>query len=272
MKHFNVKYWFWFALIFFQNCAIFKEKFPEEIKQEPRVFVNKTEQKDLLIYSVSNTLACPIQFQEIKTNTNFILAAKKDTTLTFDKSTTDTKDLKFKYFLGDYSQPIKSNFVFAFPFKEKNTIKVTQPYNSAFSHNNKYSQYAIDFSLRKGDMVYAAQDGYIIQIVDGYKKHGTSQKWRDNDRSNYITIYHPQSGLFSQYVHLKKNSAMVKINDFVNKGQCIAKVDLTGFTTIEHLHFVVKKPVKDNQPESVPTVFENGIKGEDLKKDDVIVN
>jgi len=45
---------------------------------------------------------------------------------------------------------------------------------------------------------------------------------------------------------------------------------MTGYTTIEHLHFNVKLPTNKNGLISIEYEFENGIKANKLKKSDVV--
>ena len=44
---------------------------------------------------------------------------------------------------------------------------------------------------------------------------------------------------YSRYDHLKYRSAIVKVGQHVIAGQEIAKVGMTGYTYIPHLHFQV---------------------------------
>ena len=60
-----------------------------------------------------------------------------------------------------------------------------------------------------------------------------------NAQNAFIAIYHTQSGLYTQYVHLNHKGVLVKLGDYVKKGQPIGISGMTGFTTIEHLHFNV---------------------------------
>ncbi|MCC9165237.1 M23 family metallopeptidase [Pontibacter harenae] len=156
----------------------------------------------------------------------------------------------------------------ALPFPKGKEYNIIQGYNGKFTYNTIFSQYAIDFNLNIGDTITSADNGYVVGVVEDYKDYGTSKKWRDNDKSNYITIYHPNSGLYTQYVHLNHKGALVKLGDYVLKGQPIGIAGMTGFTTTPHLHFNVKIPSDKNGLISTDIEFENGIKGKDLKKKD----
>ncbi|WP_307781534.1 M23 family metallopeptidase [Chryseobacterium sp. NKUCC03_KSP] len=84
--------------------------------------------------------------------------------------------------------------------------------------------------------------------------------------SNFITIYHPKSGLFTQYVHLKKDGSFVKVGDAVKRDQPIGLSGATGFASGEHLHFNVLVPEKGKTLKSVPFSFENNLTSQSLKK------
>lgn len=49
---------------------------------------------------------------------------------------------------------------------------------------------------------------------------------------------HP-NGEYSRYDHLSYNSSKVKVGQYVRAGEEIAKVGMTGYTYLPHLHFQV---------------------------------
>ncbi len=149
--------------------------------------------------------------------------------------------LKFNSVVGDLKKEIIKE-KFSLPFPKNRSYKIIQGYNGSHSHNTDYSRYAIDFSLKINDTVCSAADGYVVGVIKDYELGGTTEDWIDY--SNYITIYHPKSGLFTQYVHLIKNGSFVKVGDTVIKGQPIGLSGMTGYTTVPHLHFNVLKPDK----------------------------
>lgn len=177
-------------------------------------------------------------------------------------------DTKFSYssFLGNPTNAIRQNKL-GLPFPKEKIYKIIQGYNGGFSHNNEYNRFAIDFNLKVNDTICSADDGIIVGIIQDYKFGGNTQIWRDNDRSNFITIYHPHSGLYKQYSHLIHSGSFVKIGEEVKKGQPIGLSGMTGFTDTPHLHFNVLIPKKGGTFVSIPIDFTNNIKGEDLKKD-----
>lgn len=107
-------------------------------------------------------------------------------------------------------------------------------------------------------------DFVVVGVIKDYKAYGKSKVWRENDRSNRITVYH-HSGLLTEYLHLTYNGTLVSLGDFVKRGQPIGLSGMTGFTTGPHLHFDVKI-LSANGLISTDIEFENGIHGSDLLK------
>nr|WP_315169906.1 M23 family metallopeptidase [uncultured Flavobacterium sp.] len=180
-----------------------------------------------------------------------------------------TNATKYIVNYGDFNRKIEKNRI-AYPFPKGKEYKIIQGYKGNFSHKNIFSQNAIDFGLKIGDTITSVDSGYIVGLIQDYKEYGTSKKWLENDKSNFITIYHPQSGLYTQYVHLIHKGSLVKLGEFVKKGQPIAISGMTGFTTTPHLHFNVKIPTNEYGLISTDIEFESGIKGESLKKGDLV--
>ena len=134
---------------------------------------------------------------------------------------------------------------FDLPFQRGKEYKFIQGYDSNPSHNTSYSRYALDFGLAIGDTVCAAADGYVIGVVEGYSDGGNDRAWRPY--ANFITLYHPDNGLYTQYAHLVHRGSMVEVGDRVAAGQPIGLSGMTGYTTISHVHFNVLRPVDSDE-------------------------
>ncbi|WP_223068124.1 M23 family metallopeptidase [Paenibacillus caui] len=93
----------------------------------------------------------------------------------------------------------------------------------------------IDIGGQVGDPVYAAAAGKVTAVQ------------QDGSRGKYIIIRHP-NGLETWYMHL--NSAEVRKDEDILKGQLIGQLGNTGRSTGPHLHFQVMK--KDEAVDPLP--------------------
>jgi murein DD-endopeptidase MepM/ murein hydrolase activator NlpD len=234
---------------------------------------------DTLYCSLNNPLDCPLRIY-ISTSDSIlnksliylypiIIKPKTDTLL---KIKIDSKSNKIRPFwrtaLGDPDRKVVPDNI-SLPFCKGKSYKIIQGYNGKFSHNTDYSRYSLDFNLKSNDTICAVDDGFVVGVIKDYKAGGSDKRLKEF--ANFITLYHPQSGLYSQYVHLKHNGSLVKVGDFVKQGQAIGLAGLTGWTSIEHLHLNILVPV-DNPDvfKSIPVEFIGHYRGTDLKRGDIL--
>ncbi len=231
---------------------------------------------DTLSIALENPLHCPIRLiiedetpalnGKLVFSNPTILKAKKDTVLHFYGFKNKAPFLKIRATLGDTSS-ITGTPEVELPFLKNKTSRIIQGYNGDFTHNSTYSRYAIDFAMKRNDTICAATDGFVVGVVEDYKDGGPGKEWRPF--ANFITLYDPVSGIYTQYVHLEYKGSLVAIGDSVKAGSPIGLVGLTGQTTVEHLHFNCLVPV--NSPDgikSIPVTFKEGFTGYSLKKND----
>ena len=230
-------------------------------------------QNDSLTLSLTNTLHCPLRVWPIskqeklsalwQADLPLVLRPLTDTIIRY-KSPVHSTDQKivFNWTFGDPNQPVRDS-VIALPFPAGRQYEIIQGYNGRYSHQSNYSRYALDFSLQVGDTVCAAAAGYVIGVIEGYKYGGAKRKWRDY--ANFLTLFHPDHNLYTQYVHLKFEGSMVELGERVEAGQPIALSGMTGFTSVAHLHFNVLVPTQKSL-ESMPVRFEEGFEGSSLTK------
>ena len=252
-------------------------KLPQEKYYQFTFPAKYSHNNDTLRVEITNPLNCPLRISISSTDKSLVDIVAKFGTLTL-KEKSDTiinyylkgkKEIivKFDSEVGDLNKEIIKE-KFSLPFPKNRSYKIIQGYNGSHSHNTDYSRYAIDFSLKIGDTVCSAADGYVVGIIKDYELAGRTKDWVDY--SNYITIYHPERGLFTQYVHLIKNGSFVKLGDTVTKGQPIGLSGMTGYTTVPHLHFSVLKPDKVQGLVSTDFEFEEGYKGAELTKNTTV--
>lgn len=211
-----------------------------------------------LNFSFHNTLQCPIWItlksedkDLVKQFDTITLQPLQDTIFSFASAKDKQPSMNFVINYGDFKRKIEEHNL-VLPFKNEYTVM--QGFNGDFSHNTIYSRYAIDFNFKKNDTVYSADDGFVVGIIENNTKFGNDRSF--TPFSNYITTYNPDSGLFCEYVHLKKNGSLVKIGDRIKKGQALAQTGMSGFMDGEHLHLNCKIPSKKGLL-STPIQFEN---------------
>ena len=95
---------------------------------------------------------------------------------------------------------------------------------------------AVDFIAPLNTPVLAAADGTVTYVKDNSSVGGPNTSYWNY--TNFVAIMH-QNGEYTRYDHLGPNSAKVRVGQRVRAGQEIARVGMTGYTYIPHLHFQV---------------------------------
>jgi murein DD-endopeptidase MepM/ murein hydrolase activator NlpD len=95
---------------------------------------------------------------------------------------------------------------------------------------------SIDFIVDEDTPVLAAGDGIVIFVKDSSDIGGPNPFFWDH--TNFIVIVH-SNGEYSRYDHLRYNSSKVIVGQRVSTGEEIARVGLTVYTYLPHLHFQV---------------------------------
>ncbi len=92
----------------------------------------------------------------------------------------------------------------------------------------------IDISARRGTLIHAAEAGRVVHSDNTLSGYG-----------NLVIIKH--AGIFTTvYAHNKRN--LVRVGQFVEKGEAIAEVGRTGRTTASHLHFEIRRDGSPRNP------------------------
>ncbi len=141
---------------------------------------------------------------------------------------------KTRYNYGSHlKKGYDKEYIYNLPFNKNKEFKVYQGYNGSFSHENENS---LDFTMPIGTNINASREGIVVKVVEENSKNCGK---RDCIKFNNLVLIYHVDGTFSEYVHIKKNGALVKVGDKIKKGQLIAKSGNVGFSTGPHLHFVV---------------------------------
>jgi murein DD-endopeptidase MepM/ murein hydrolase activator NlpD len=136
----------------------------------------------------------------------------------------------------DHQYPLLGYGHYQEPPEERDTtlnffgVKDKQPYLYYSSHDGT------DYSLPYGTDILAASSGYAFYSYCSACGHT-------------IKIDH-QNGYLTTYMHLQETGLIVNTTDnkvWVEEGDVIGKVGMTGNTTGPHLHFSVMKDVNNNQ-------------------------
>jgi murein DD-endopeptidase MepM/ murein hydrolase activator NlpD len=85
-------------------------------------------------------------------------------------------------------------------------------------------------------MVYAAREGTVVAVAQDSDVGGPDKKYIG--AANFVVIAH-DDGTFAEYLHLKKDGALVKLGQKVKQHEAIALSGNTGMTSRPHLHFAV---------------------------------
>ncbi len=156
------------------------------------------------------------------------------------------------HYLREYNQ----DFEYCLPYQKGESYVLSQGYNGSHTHQNKNQ---LDFKMPIGTEIVTARAGIIIKVVDDYDVQCVTQTCEKFN--NYIYVYH-DDGTIAEYVHIKRESAQVKVGDLVKQGQIIANSGNVGWSTGPHLHFSVFLQRLEGKRSYIETKFkiEDGIK------------
>lgn len=114
--------------------------------------------------------------------------------------------------------------------------------------------YGIDIHSQGNDTIYAASDGVVEAIANSCNCGlGTTQQCPHyNTYGNYIRIGNTD-GTKAYYGHLLKGSLLVSVGESVKRGQAIATMGSSGYSSGKHLHFEVRLSNKSTKINVNPT-------------------
>ncbi|WP_299178269.1 M23 family metallopeptidase [uncultured Chryseobacterium sp.] len=240
-------------------------------KKQATIYLDYQISKDKITFDIRNSLYSPVRIS-LKTKDSILqqrfgtltLQPLKDTVYVIGNTDLDQKNLNFKVELGDVQKNIVKKKL-GLPFAKGKSYEILQSHNGSFSHNQEDSRFAIDFAMKVGDTVFTADEGYIVGVIDFHDQYGNESF---KDYANFVTVYNDKTGVYIQYVHLKKDKVFVKVGEKVRKNQPIALVGLSGFMDGEHLHFNTLVP-SESGLKSIPSDFDE-YNGEEIYKGKVV--
>jgi hypothetical protein len=264
--------------LFIGSCKI--NHLPKERYSQFNLDVNYEFQENTLTLSLGNPLYCPLRIwvksDDSKLKSQFeninpiVLPPLTDTLYVLSIPETEVRELGFAARLGDTSIEAEISKV-ELPFPRNQSYPLIQGPDSEPTHNTDGARFALDFGLSIGDTVCASTDGYVVGVIEDYRLGGTGNEWKDY--GNFITIYDPESGVFTQYVHLDYKGSFVNVGDNVASGQEIGISGMTGQTNIEHLHFnCLKASDTENGLISIPLDSIGPYQISELKRNQWVTN
>ena len=128
---------------------------------------------------------------------------------------------------------------YRFPL-DTDRVEIGQGWGGHFSHRAPEHRHALDLSAPEGTPVLAARAGVVMQVVSGAAatQHGTDGA-PDAAGGNAVRILH-EDGSMALYGHLADAGLQVRPGQRVRRGEPIARVGNTGYSTGPHLHFAVQ--------------------------------
>jgi murein DD-endopeptidase MepM/ murein hydrolase activator NlpD len=127
--------------------------------------------------------------------------------------------------------------VYRLPYPRVKAYTVSQGNLGRVSHGQgSGNEYAVDWTMPDGSMVLAARGGIVVGLKQDSNQGGDDRQF--DMATNLLVIKH-DDGTYAEYLHLRENSALVKLGQKVNAGTPIASSGNTGRTTGPHLHVAV---------------------------------
>ena len=154
--------------------------------------------------------------------------------------------------LGSSEVVHDESVVYQLPYASGCSYKVSQGYNSGFSHHGA-NQFAIDWKMPEGTEIRAARGGLVVRVKEDSNVGGRTMRFEPYN--NFIIIRH-EDGTLGHYCHLKKDGVKVTPGQIVEAGEAIALSGNTGFSSGAHLHFCVYKTQDGRQRITIPVKFE----------------
>jgi len=165
--------------------------------QSVKIEIDESYNDDEYELTINNPLACPNRFylssddkkldELLSKSSPLLLQGNADTTLTIKSKVNLENKVRIKFKWGNPNRPIQSSNIPRLPFPEDKIYELLQGNNSNPTHNHNLSRYAFDFTMKIGDTVTAAQNGYVVTVIDGYDGWGYGDKWKSY--VNQVMIY-----------------------------------------------------------------------------------
>ncbi len=138
------------------------------------------------------------------------------------------------------------------PFPSNVQKRVGRPTGEYAHENFPECRYAVDFIMETETPILATRSGKVFRIKSDSDIWGLDKELANE--ANYVCIQHDDD-IYSEYVHLKKDSVPLLEGQEVSQGDIIGFTGLSGCMSTPHLHFNVFK-IEDGQAISIPVDFD----------------
>jgi murein DD-endopeptidase MepM/ murein hydrolase activator NlpD len=145
-------------------------------------------------------------------------------------------DFRYQATVGLPDARPNRDHIYAWPLAESRRSKITQSFAGP-THNEPFSQFAIDIAAPEGTPVVAARAGVVIFLEDRYFESGMDRE-EFRDKANHVRVLH-DDGSMATYAHLAPESVSLVPGQRVQVGDEIGRSGNTGYSSGPHLHFAI---------------------------------
>jgi len=131
------------------------------------------------------------------------------------------------------------NSFYRLPWTNGSIADITQGNNGSFTHKTgSWNAFAFDLVMPNQAPIYAPRGGIVSEVVESNSLNDDPNDPDDSGDPNFLQIDH-EDGTSSYFLHMKHNGVLVSVDQRVRRGDHVATVGNTGYSTGAHLHYQV---------------------------------
>ena len=224
-----------------------------KVDRQPLVDLVTSDADNTRLLAFRNRLAGPVELElsfgalenmvsEPAAPLRVVLPAQRETRVASlraaEPGVTARYSLSYRAVPGDPAAQPRLDYAYGVPLAPDSGYEVHQGFGGGFSHSDPQSFHAVDLAVDEGTPVLAARAGVVMQIEEDFDGAGLDAE-KFAARANHVRIVH-EDGTMAVYAHLKLESVVVGVGQYVREGQKIGLSGNTGFSSGPHLHFAVQ--------------------------------